>query len=81
MVPQINSLPSTVTVPSLKTSSRDAGNDLGPFVNTAPLVTKPFHICLSSLIPFMTPADRYHRAYYYFHLMGEKTKAWRAYVA
>ena len=81
MVLQINSLPNTVTLPSLKTNNRDAGNDLDSFVNTTSLFTKPFHIYLSSLIPLMTPVDRYYRAYYYFHLMGEKIKARRAYVA
>ena len=80
MVPQISSLPNTVTLPSLKTNNRDAGNDLDSFVKTSSLFTKPFHIYLSSLIPLMTPLDRYYRAYY-FHLIGEKTKAPRAYVA
>lgn len=63
MVPQISSLPNAVTLPSLKTNNRDAGNDLDSFVNTSSLFTKPFHIYLSSLIPLMTPLDRYYRAF------------------
>ena len=44
MVLQISSLPNTITLPSLRTNSSDAGSDLDSFVIITSLFTEPFHI-------------------------------------